>query len=155
MQIKLLRAKIHHATVTRTNPEYHGSITIPRRLLQASGLLPNEAVLIADSANGNRFETYIIPAAADSDAVEMNGAAALLSGVGHRVIIMSFATCELSAAPAHHARVVICNDHNQVDEVLDQPTALDERPRPVTDAEFLIDPLEEICCTARVEAPED
>ena len=83
MQIRLLRAKIHHATVTHINPDYHGSITIPRRLLKASGLLPNEAVLIADATNGNRFETYIIPGAVDSEAVEINGAAALLSGVSH------------------------------------------------------------------------
>ena len=119
-------SEIHHATVTHINPDYHGSITIPRRLLKASGLLPNEAVLIADATNGNRFETYIIPGAVDSEAVEINGAAALLSGVSHRVIIMSFVACELSAAPTHRARVVICDGHNRVGEVLDQPTALSD-----------------------------
>ena len=124
MQIRLLRAKIHHATVTHTNLDYHGSITIPRSLLQASGLLPNEAVLVADRVSGNRFETYIIPGAPDSDAVEINGAAALLSGVGHRVIIMSFGLCDLSEAATHTARVVICGEHNRASEVFDQPTTL-------------------------------
>ena len=124
MQIKLLRAKLHQATVTHTNPDYHGSITIPRHLLKASGMLPNEAVLVADAVNGNRFETYIIPGTVGSNAVEINGAAALLSGVGHRVIIMSFVACELSAAPAHLARVVICDEDNQASEVLEQPTML-------------------------------
>ena len=124
MEIKLLRAKIHHATVTHTNPEYHGSITVPRNLLAASGLLPNEAVLVADTVNGHRFETYIIAGAPGADAVEVNGAAALLSGVGHRVIIMSFVSCDLDAARAHCAQVVICDERNRVGEVFSQPTAL-------------------------------
>ena len=124
MEIKLLRAKIHHATVTHTNPEYHGSITIPRNLLKASGLLPNEAVLVADAANGNRFETYIIPGAPGADAIEVNGAAALLSGVGHRVIIMSFVSCDLASARSHCARVVLCDENNRVDRVFSQPTDL-------------------------------
>ena len=126
MEIKLLRAKIHHATVTHTNPEYHGSITIPRDLLRASGLLPNEAVLVADAANGNRFETYIRPGAPGVDNLEINGAAALLSGVGHRVIIMSFVSCALSSALSHSAQVVICDERNHVGEVFSQPTALAE-----------------------------
>ena len=124
MEIKLLRAKIHHATVTHTNPDYHGSITIPRSLLKASGMLPNEAVLVADAANGNRFETYIIPGATGADTIEVNGAAALLSGVGHRVIIMSFVSCDLASAQSHCARVIICDEHNRVDRVFSQPTDL-------------------------------
>ena len=126
MQIRLLRAKIHHATVTHTNLDYHGSITIPKDLLQASGLLPNEAVLVADGVNGNRFETYIIPGAPGSDAIEINGAAALLSGVGHRVIVMSFTLCDLSSAASHSARVVICDAQNRISEMFDQPTALSQ-----------------------------
>ena len=73
MEIKLLRAKIHHATVTHTNPDYHGSITVPRSLLKVSGLLPNEAVLVADTVNGNRFETYIIAGAPGEETIEVNG----------------------------------------------------------------------------------
>ena len=60
MLIKLLRAKIHHATVTQTDVNYHGSITIDADLMKACGLLPNEAVIVADCENGNRFETYVI-----------------------------------------------------------------------------------------------
>lgn len=88
MLTRLLKAKLHHAVVTRTNPEYHGSITIDSDLLKASGLLPYEAVLIADCENGNRFETYIIAGLAGSKAIEINGAAAGLSKVGNRVIVM-------------------------------------------------------------------
>src|ERR1700685_3598870 len=90
MLIKLLRTKIHHATVTQTDVSYHGSITIDADLLSASGLLPNEAVTVADCENGNRFETYIIPGSRGSGVIGVNGAAARLTQVGHRLIVLSF-----------------------------------------------------------------
>src|SRR4051812_26121915 len=76
MLIKILKAKIHRATVTHTDVNYHGSITIDEDLLRASGLLPNEAVLVADCENGNRFETYVIHGPAGSGIIGINGAAA-------------------------------------------------------------------------------
>src|SRR3569623_1231463 len=88
--LKLLKAKIHRATVTQTDVNYHGSITIDADLLRASGLLPNEAVLVADCENGNRFETYVIAGEPGSGVIGINGAAARLSKVGHCVIVMSF-----------------------------------------------------------------
>lgn len=120
--LKLLRAKLHQAIVTKTELSYHGSITIPIDLLNASGLLQNEAVLVADCANGNRFETYIIAGPKGSKCVAINGAAALLSNVGHRVIIMSFIYCDPSAAATHSARIVICDDGNNVVESFTQGT---------------------------------
>ena len=79
MLTRLLKAKIHRATVTFTDVNYHGSITIDSNLLRASGLYPNEAVTIADCDNGNRFETYIIPGEPGSGVIGINGAAARLS----------------------------------------------------------------------------
>lgn len=84
MLLKLLKAKIHRATVTFTDVNYHGSITIDADLLEASGMLPNEAVLISDCENGSRFETYIIPGPRGSGTIGINGAAARLTAVGHR-----------------------------------------------------------------------
>ena len=75
MLIKLLRAKIHHATVTQTDVNYHGSITIDADLMKACGLLPNEAVIVADCENGNRFETYTIIGEPGSGVIGINGAA--------------------------------------------------------------------------------
>ena len=90
MLTQLLKAKIHQATVTVTDVNYHGSITIDANLLRASGLLPNEAVIVADCENGNRFTTYVIVGQAGSGVIGVNGAAARLTQVGNRVIIMSF-----------------------------------------------------------------
>ena len=90
MLTKLLKAKLHRATVTFTDVNYHGSITIDADLLRATGLLPNEAVIVADADNGNRFETYVIVGEPGSGVIGVNGAAARLTQVGHRVIVMSF-----------------------------------------------------------------
>lgn len=124
MLLKLLKAKIHRATVTMTDVNYHGSITIDPDLLEASGMLVNEAVLIADCENGNRFETYIIPGQRGSGTIGINGAAARLTRVGHRVIIMSFAQATPEEAKTHKSRVVIANEKNGIAEVVEHQTGL-------------------------------
>lgn len=122
MLTKLLKAKIHRAVVTFTDVDYHGSITIDAALLEKSGLLPNEAVVIADCDNGNRFETYIIPGKPSSGMIGINGAAAHLTAVGHRVIIMSYVLANAEEIAAHRARVVLVDAKNHVTDVLEQPT---------------------------------
>ena len=122
MLTKLLKSKIHRAVVTFTDVNYHGSITIDTDLLKVSGLLPNEAVIIADCDNGNRFETYIIPGEAGSGMIGINGAAAKLTQVGHHVIVMSFVLATPSEMETHQARVVIVNDRNQSTEVIEHKT---------------------------------
>lgn len=118
MLTKLLKAKIHNATVTQTEINYHGSITIDRDLLEASGMLVNEAVLVADSDNGNRFETYIIPGEPGSGIIAINGACARLSKVGHRIIIMTFVLAEEKELAGHTSRVVIVDERNRVKETV-------------------------------------
>ena len=78
MKIKMLKSKLHQACVTDSNVEYEGSFGIDSELMDAVGFYPYEKVLIANIANGNRFETYVIPEAAGSRRMVLNGAAALL-----------------------------------------------------------------------------
>ncbi len=118
MLIKLLRAKIHHATVTQTDVNYHGSITIDADLMKACGVMANEAVIVADCENGNRFETYVIVGEPGSGVIAINGAAARLSKVGNRVIIMSFSLVTPDEAASHLSRVVIADKANRVAETL-------------------------------------
>lgn len=122
MLTKVLKAKLHHATVTMTDVNYHGSITIDSELLKASGLLVNEAVLVADCDNGNRFETYIIPGEAGSGIIGINGAAARLSKAGHRVIVMSFVYANEEEIKQHKSRVIICDERNRVKETVEHRT---------------------------------
>lgn len=129
MFIKLLKSKIHHATVTQTDVNYHGSITIDSDLLHASGLLPNEAVVVADCENGNRFETYVIPGMAGSGVIGINGAAARLSKVGNRVIVMSFVQVTPEEAHTHRSRVIILDRQNHISETVSHATALERQNR--------------------------
>ena len=124
MLTKLLKAKIHRAVVTQTDVNYHGSITIDANLLRATGVLPNEAVLVADCENGNRFETYVIVGEPGSGVIGINGAAARLSKVGNHVIVMSFVHATSEEAPRHKSRVVICNDENRVIETVEHGSML-------------------------------
>lgn len=119
MLTKLLKAKIHNATVTFTDLNYHGSITIDANLLEASGLLPNEAVLVADCDNGNRFETYIIRGKPGSGEIGINGAAANLTAPGHRVIVMSFVLLDNAELTRHKAKVLVMDPTNKILEKIE------------------------------------
>src|SRR6185369_11717287 len=121
---KLLKAKIHQAIVTQTDLNYHGSITIDTDLLHATGLVPNEQVLVADCENGNRFETYIIPGPAGSGVIGINGAAARLSAVGNRVIVMAFVEAAPDEVDRHVAKIVVCDKSNKIIERIEQKTSL-------------------------------
>ena len=79
MLLKVLRAKIHRATITRAEVDYVGSITIDRDLLDASGIIPGECVLVADLTDGARFETYVMGGRRGTGIICINGAAAASS----------------------------------------------------------------------------
>ncbi len=100
----LLRSKIHNATVTEARVDYVGSIAIDGHLIEKAGLMVGEKVLVADTTNGERVETYVIAAERGSGAVCANGAAALRVNEGDRVIIMGF---ELSDEPIEATKVLV------------------------------------------------
>jgi aspartate 1-decarboxylase len=87
-------------------------------------MLPNEAVVVADCENGNRFETYIIPGEPGSGVIGINGAAALLSQVGHPVIILTFVQATAAEAAQHTSKVVIVDERNRVLERVEHPSTL-------------------------------
>ena len=118
MLIKTLRAKIHRATITQAEVEYVGSITIDRDLLTATGIAVGECVLVADLADGARFETYVMEGEAGSGTICVNGAAARLVNVGDAVIIMAFGYVEPAAAGDVQPKVALVDAGNRVDRML-------------------------------------
>ena len=122
----MLHAKLHHAVVTRCDAEYVGSITIDENLLEASGLRPNEKVLVLDVDNAARFETYVIRGERGSGEIGINGPAAHLTELGHRVIVLSFAQLTEDELEDHAATVVICDADNRIAEARRLPSRLDE-----------------------------
>ncbi len=118
MYISLIRAKLHQARVTGAEPDYVGSIAIDTDLLAQAGIYPYEKVLVADIENGERLETYTIPAPAGSRTVEINGAAARLMHTGDRLIVMAFALLEPPPPPDWAPRVLVLDEYNNVREVI-------------------------------------
>lgn len=113
MNIKTLRAKIHRATITEADVDYVGSITIDQALLDASGILPGECVLVADIDNGSRFETYVIAGEAGSGTICINGAAARLVELGHKVIILAFGYVDLAEAGQVDPAILIMSEDSR------------------------------------------
>ena len=60
MRRRMMKSKIHRATVTDANLDYVGSITIDRDLMDRADLLEYEQVAVVDIDNGARLETYVI-----------------------------------------------------------------------------------------------
>ncbi len=109
---KLLKSKIHRATVTRSDLNYEGSIAIDINLLQAADIQPFEAVHVWNVTNGSRLQTYAIPAAAGSGEVCLNGAAARLAHAGDLVIIASFSWLDETEARQHQPKLVFVDAQN-------------------------------------------
>ncbi len=111
---KVLRAKIHRATVTEAQPDYVGSITIDVDLMEAVDIVAGECVLVADIETGSRFETYVFTGERGSGVICVNGAAAKLVNVGDKVIIMAFGYVESAEAGNQNASVVLVDEANRV-----------------------------------------
>jgi len=126
MQLKLLKSKIHNVHCTFTNVEYNGSVSIDRDLMDDAGFFANEAVLVADVENGHRFETYVIPAPRGSGTIGVNGSAAHLTAVGHRLIIMAFCYLTADEARRHVASVVLVKEGNRRSAIEKNPSHSDD-----------------------------
>ncbi|MBN2022545.1 MAG: aspartate 1-decarboxylase [Pirellulales bacterium] len=117
MQRFMLRSKIHRATLTGTELDYEGSITIDRDLMEAAGMLPGEQVHVLNLNNAERLITYVIEGPAGSGTVLLNGPAARRGMVGDQVIVIAFCLVEAVDAAAWHPTVVLVDERNRVKSV--------------------------------------
>jgi aspartate 1-decarboxylase len=114
MFVKILKSKLHRAIVTDTRLHYPGSIEIDSTLMEAAGILPYESVLVADLNNGNRLETYAVPAEANSGQVVILGAAARLVKPKDIIIIFSFGFYTPEEAREVKPKVIILDENNKI-----------------------------------------
>ena len=113
MKIKLLKSKIHRATVTDTCLDYEGSVSIDKRLLEASNIVPYEKVHVLNVTNGNRLETYAIPSSTKGN-VCINGAAAHLVDTNDIVIIVSYAQMTIEDGVSFKPTIIYPNELNEI-----------------------------------------
>jgi aspartate 1-decarboxylase len=114
MLVKLLKSKLHRATVTETKLHYAGSIAIDSKLMEATGILPYENVMIADLNNGNRLETYAVPAKAGSGRIAILGAAAHLIKPKDLIIIFSFGYYFPEETRKHKPKIIVLDEKNRI-----------------------------------------
>lgn len=117
MLLKMLKSKLHCATVTDAKLRYAGSIAIDSVLLEAAGILPYESVLVADLDNGNRLETYAVSAEANSGQVVILGPAARLIKPKHVVTVFSFAFCSPQEAKQLKPKIIVLGEDNNIKDV--------------------------------------
>ncbi|GAA0404325.1 aspartate 1-decarboxylase [Streptomyces luteireticuli] len=113
-----MRSKIHRATVTDSNLNYVGSITISPELLEASDIGVHELVHVVNVNNGARFETYTILGAPGANEVCVNGAAARLVHTGDKVIIIAYGQLSDDEVAEHKPRVVHVDEGNKILETV-------------------------------------
>jgi len=123
MTREMLRAKVHRITVTERNVEYEGSLTLDALLMDACGMVPFERIEIYDVDNGNRFATYAIEGERGGGACCVNGAAAHLVEVGHKLIVASYCALDEAEVPGHRPRVVLVDSANRLTAVKDHEGA--------------------------------
>ena len=114
MNRKMLKSKIHRATVTGADLHYEGSVTIDQDLMEAADIIPYEAVAVWNVTNGSRLETYAIEGERGSGVICLNGAAARLVAPKDLVIIASFVDMPNLEALNHEPKLVFVDENNMM-----------------------------------------
>tara|TARA_X000000368_G_scaffold143913_1_gene113456 strand:+ start:240 stop:620 length:381 start_codon:yes stop_codon:yes gene_type:complete len=113
----VLRSKIHRATVTQADLDYVGSISIDEELMEESGIVEWEKIVVLDVTNGSRLETYAIKAPPGSGEICINGAAAHLVNPGDLVILLTYQGVEEGEIENHQPRIVHVDEQNKIIEL--------------------------------------
>ncbi|HET9817790.1 MAG TPA: aspartate 1-decarboxylase [Rhodanobacteraceae bacterium] len=114
MQLNMLKAKIHRATVTHAELHYEGSIAIDSNLLDAAGIREFEQIHAWNVNNGERFVTYALRAEGGSGIISVNGSAAHRAQPGDLVIIAAFVTLSQVEAERHQPQLVYVDADNRI-----------------------------------------
>jgi aspartate 1-decarboxylase len=121
MLVKILRCKLHRATVTECDLNYQGSLAIDADLIREAGFLINEHIEVYNIDNGERLTTYVIEGKAGSGTISLNGAAARKACRGDKIIICSYAQMTPEEAKAHKPRVVVLGAENKIERITSTP----------------------------------
>jgi aspartate 1-decarboxylase len=114
MQLTMLKAKIHRATVTHAELHYEGSCAIDGSLLDLAGIREYEQIHLYNINNGERFSTYAIRAESGSGTISINGAAAHRAQPGDLVIICAYATLDEAELARFQPTLVYVDAQNRL-----------------------------------------
>jgi aspartate 1-decarboxylase len=114
MQRIMLKSKIHRATLTGTDIDYEGSITIDPILLEAADILPNEQVHVLNLNNGSRIITYAIEGKRGSGTMLLNGPAARAGIIGDLVVILTYAHVDEKELVQYKPTIIKVDKQNHI-----------------------------------------
>lgn len=107
-----IHAKLHNIHVTAKSIDYHGSVTICSKLLDASGIEPYQKLDVVNLNTGDRWTTYAVPG--PKGAFELNGGGARLGEIGDKCVVITYESRE----SFNGAKVIFCNNNNDIEDVL-------------------------------------
>ena len=110
----MLKSKIYRATLTGTDLDYEGSITIDRDVMDAADLLPGEQVHVLNVNNGQRIITYVIEAPAGSGTMLLNGPAARLGTPGDKVFVLAYCAVSDEEARRLKPKLIRVDEQNRL-----------------------------------------
>ncbi len=114
MRRRLMKSKVHRATITAAELHYEGSLTLDTDLMQAADLVEYEEIHVVNVNNGSRLTTYVIAGPAGSGVVQLNGAAARLGMAGDLVILIAYGELDEAELPGFQPRVVHVDAANRI-----------------------------------------
>ncbi len=114
MQFEFLYSKIHRATITDSNLNYVGSITIDEDFLDKANIREWEKVEILDINNGERFQTYALKGIRGTKCFCVNGAAARKVQTGDKIIIVTYAQMTEDEYKTHKPTIVQVGENNEI-----------------------------------------
>ena len=118
-----LKSKIHRATVTESNVNYIGSLTIYSYLMELADIKEYEQIQVLNITNGERLTTYAISGQKNSGVICANGAASHKIKVGDLVIIVSYAQL----------------NENEINNFRPKVVHIDKNNKPILTDDFVID----------------
>ncbi len=114
MLLEFLQSKIHRATITDSDLNYVGSITIDADILDAAKIREYQKVEILNINNGERFQTYAIKGERKSKIFCVNGAAARKVQKGDKVIIVSYGYYQEDEVKDYRPTIIQIDDDNNI-----------------------------------------
>ena len=115
MQLQILKVKIKELTVSESNIDYPGSISLSDELLKASGIKQFELVYVNNKTNGKRITTYAVKNN-KKGFVSVNGAASKHFSKGDTIHVLSYAFLDEDEADTFVPVLVVTDKENNVIE---------------------------------------
>ncbi len=75
---------------------------------------------VLNITNGSRLETYTIPGDSGSRVCCLNGAAARMTQVGDRIIVIAYAEMTPEEARQHKPKVIVVDENNEPKTIIDE-----------------------------------